>query len=380
MADGTTTTRSASDLDTFRDKAKAFLAQSKDQAPPDYGAIMPPEYAEAGVAWQKLLFAGGWAGIHWPTEYGGLGLSSDHQSVWIEECAIAQVPPFINMVGFILAGQGIMRFGTEEQKRRHLRSILAADAVWCQLFSEPEAGSDLASLRTSAVADGESFIVNGQKVWCSGGRISDWGILMARTDPSLPKHRGISFFLLDMSLPGIEVRPLRQMTGGSEFDEVFLTDVVIPSDCLLGGLNDGWNVGMATLTNERGSIGASQIAMQRRIDAMVSLGAEGDGLDPLERQRLAGLVMQGQALLAMGRRQGPTASVASSLAKLGTTEMGFENAMLRADIGGAESLLWNSATRALTAAPGGRIAGGSSQIQRSIIGERLLGLPKEPSA
>ncbi|MEZ5374974.1 MAG: acyl-CoA dehydrogenase family protein [Acidimicrobiales bacterium] len=369
------------DLETFRNDARTWLADNAERAPRDYGAIMPPEMRDAGVAWQQHLFAEGWAGIHWPTEYGGRGLTPDHQSIWVEECANAEVPAFINMVGFVLAGQGIQRFGTDEQKERHLRPIITAERVWCQLFSEPEAGSDLASLRTTAVADGDTFVVNGQKVWCSGGRISDWGILMARTNPDVAKHKGISFFLLDMSLPGIDVRPLRQMTGGSEFDEVFLTDVVIPADSLLGPINEGWGVGMATLTNERGSIGAAQIAMQRRLDAMVALGAQAEQqLGAVERDRLTRLVARGQSLLAMGKRQGPAASVGSSLGKLGTTEMAFDNAVLKAELRGPEGMLWNADTKGLTAAPGGRIAGGSSQIQRSIIGERILGLPKEPSA
>ena len=365
------------DLEAFRAAAIAFLVEHAQHAPRDYGAIMPPELRDAGVAWQQRLFAHGFAGLHWPKEFGGRGLSAAHQSIWIEECARADVPAFINMVGFVLAGQGIQRFGTPEQQTRHLRGIVTAEHVWCQLFSEPDAGSDLASLKTAAVRDGEEFVVNGQKVWCSGGRISDWGIMLARTDPDAPKHKGISFFLLDMTLPGIEVRPLRQMTGGSEFDEVFLTDVRVPADCLLGPLNEGWSVAMAALTNERGSIGAAQISMQRRLDAMVAMGGD---LDAVQRDRLTGLVVRGQALLAMGRRQGAAASVASSLGKLGTTEMMFDNAVLRAELAGADAMLWGPEARGLTGAPGGRIAGGSSQIQRTIIGERILGLPKEPSS
>jgi alkylation response protein AidB-like acyl-CoA dehydrogenase len=365
------------DLDTFRTAARDWLAANKAEAPRDYGAIMPPELRDEGIAWQRRLFAEGWAGIHWPTEFGGRGLSAQHQSVWIEECAKVDVPAFINMVGFVLAGQGIQRFGTPEQRAEHLRPIITAERVWCQLFSEPEAGSDLASLRTTAVRDGEEYVVNGQKVWCSGGRISDWGILLARTDPAAPKHKGISFFLLDMHGPGVETRPLRQMTRDAEFDEVFLTDVRVPAANLLGPENEGWGVTMATLTNERGSIGAAQIAMQRRLDAMVAMGGD---LDPIQRDRLAALLGRGNALLAMGRRQGPAASVASSLGKLGTTEMMFDNAVLRADLAGAEGMLWGPEARGLTAAPGGRIAGGSSQIQRNIIGERILGLPKEPDA
>ncbi len=368
------------DLDAFRTDVRTWLANNAEHGPRDYGAIMPPDLRDAGVAWQQRLYAAGWAGIHWPTEYGGRGLTAEHQSIWVEECAYAEVPAFINMVGFVLAGQGLLRFGTDEQKAQHLQPIITAEQVWCQLFSEPEAGSDLASLRTTAVADGDTFVVNGQKVWCSGGRISEWGILMARTNPDAAKHKGISFFLLDMNLPGIEVRPLRQMTGASDFDEVFMTDVVIPADALLGPINEGWGVGMATLTNERGSVGAGQIAMQRRLDAMVALGGGADsGLGPVGRDRLMSLVVRGKSMLAMGKRAGPAASVNSSLAKLGTSEMAFDNAVLRAELRGAEGMLWNAETKGLASAPGGRIAGGSSQIQRSIIGERILGLPKEPS-
>ncbi len=186
------------DLEDFRAAATAWVAANAREAPPDYGAILPPDMVDAGVAWQQRLFAEGWAGIHWPTEYGGRGLTPAHQSIWLEVCALAEVPPFINMVGFVLAGQGCQVYGTDAQKAEHLRPIITAERLWCQLFSEPEAGSDLASLRTTAVRDGDEYVVNGQKVWCSGGRYSDWGILMARTDPDLPKHKGISFFVVDM--------------------------------------------------------------------------------------------------------------------------------------------------------------------------------------
>jgi len=219
------------------------------------------------------------------------------------------------MVGLVLAGQSIMRFGTPEQQQQHLRPTLDATRVWCQLFSEPGAGSDLAGLSTRAVRDGDRYIINGQKVWCSGGRYSDWGILMARTDSEARKHEGISFFLLPMDLPGVEIRPLRQMTGEAEFDEVFFTDVELPAGQLLGPENGGWGVGMAVLTNERGHIGASVIGLERRLEAMAKL-AEGRVLDPLQRQELAGLLSRGKAFTAMGQRQGPVASTAASLMKL----------------------------------------------------------------
>lgn len=366
-------------LDEFRDEAVSWLRANRADAPVNYGAILPPSLVDQGIAWQRHLFAEGWAGIHWPIEHGGAGLTSEHQSIWLEETARANIAPFINMVGVVLAGQGIQTYGSDEQQQQHLRSILTADRVWCQLFSEPEAGSDLASLRTSAMADGADggWVVNGQKVWCSGGRYSDWGILMARTDPDLPSHRGISFFLVDMESAGVETRPLRQMTGEAEFDEVFFTDVHLPPSALLGPLHGGWGVGMSILTNERGSIGAGAISMQRRLDSIAALGAADDGLSALDRQRLADLLSRGRSYHYLGMRQG-AASVGSSLNKLGITELMFDTAEFRADLAGADALLDGPESIGLSAAPGGRIAGGTSQVQRNIIGERVLGLPKEP--
>ena len=181
------------------------------------------------------------------------------------------MPPFINMVGVVLTGGSLLLFGTPEQQAEHLRPIITADHVWCQLFSEPGAGSDLASLATRAERDGDGCVITGQKVWCSNGRVADCGICMARTDPTVPAHKGISFFLVDMHAEGIDVRPLRQMTGGSEFDEVFFDDVWVPADRLLGPRGRGWGVGMAMLTNERGHIGASAIGLERRLDAMAAM-------------------------------------------------------------------------------------------------------------
>jgi alkylation response protein AidB-like acyl-CoA dehydrogenase len=371
-------------VEDFQRDAAEWLTANAAHAPRDYGAICPPDLVEAGLEWQRRLTDAGWAGIHWPVEHGGRGLSPEHNGVWLLECAKAGVPAVFNMVGFVLAGGAVMRYGTPQQQATHLRSTLATDHVWCQLFSEPGAGSDLGSLATRAERDGDRYVVNGQKVWCSGGRYSNWGILMARTrpvDPSgvhgAPKHEGISFFLCPMDLPGIEVRPLRQMTGGSEFDEVFFTDVELPADCLLGPLHGGWGVGMAVLTSERGHIGTSVIGLERRLDQMARL-ADGRALDPTRRDALAALMSTGMAFTAMAQRQGPTASTAASLMKLGITEMMFEVAMLRGDVAGANALLDGADALGMLAAPGGRIAGGTSQVQRNIIGERLLGLPREP--
>jgi len=272
----------------------------------------------------------------------------------------------------VLAGGSILAYGTPDQQSEHLPGILRADEVWCQLFSEPDAGSDLASLATSADPDGDGWVVTGTKVWCSNGRVADRGILLARTDPDARPHAGISFFLLDLHLPGVEVRPLRQMTGGSEFDEVFLQEVRLPATALLGPLHGGWGVAMGTLTNERGHIGASGIALRRRLDELAGIA----GLDPVERDRLVALLARGRALHALGQRQGAVATVSGSLAKLGVTELLFDLAVLEADLAGADALLQGGAATRVLGAPGGRIAGGTTQVQKNIIGERILGLPK----
>ena len=366
-------------VEEFAREAAEWLAVNRHLAPRDYGAICPPDLVDQGLAWQRHLLASGYAGIHWPAEFGGRGLTPDHQAQWLYECALAGVPGIFNMVGLVLAGGAIQRFGTPEQKSRHLEATLTTEHVWCQLFSEPGAGSDLGSLSTRAELDGERYIVNGQKVWCSGGRYSNWGILMARTNFDAPKHEGISFFLLDMSLPGIEVRPLKQMTGEAEFDEVFFTDVEVPADALLGPLHGGWNVGMAVLTSERGHIGTSVISLERRLESVSRL-AEGRDLSSVERQELTSLLSTGMAYKAMAQRQGPIASTAASLMKLGITEMMFEVSMLRGDIAGMAATIEGPDAFGMLAAPGGRIAGGTSQVQRNIIGERLLGLPREPKA
>jgi len=366
-------------VEAFGDEAATWLAANKSHAPRDYGAILPPDMRDQGTEWQRRLFDAGFAGIHWPEEYGGRGLTPDHTAAWIEQCALTGVPPFINMVGVVLAGGSLLLFGTEDQKREHLRPIITGDRVWCQLFSEPGAGSDLASLATRADRDGDEYVVTGQKVWCSNGRISDWGICMARTDQTAKPHRGISFFLVDMHSTGVDVRPLRQMTGGSEFDEVFLDNVRVPATCLLGAENEGWNVGMATLTNERGHIGASAISLQRRLDAMSSMSTASmrdRALDAVSRDELAQLVSRGRSYLALAQRQGPVASVAGSLMKLGVTELLFDAAMLRSSIAGADAMLVDDASLGVLGAPGGRIAGGTTQVQKNIIGESILGLPK----
>ncbi len=368
-------------VDTYQTSAADWLAEHAAGAPRDYGAICPPDMIEPGIAWQRLIHAAGFAGIHWPTRFGGRGLTPEHNAAWQLECARAGVPAALNMVGLVLAGGALLRYGTPELQAAHLPATLAAEQVWCQLFSEPGAGSDLASLSTRADLDGDRYIISGQKVWCSGGRYSSHGILMARTRSldEAPKHEGISFFVMPMNLPGVEIRPLRQMTGEAEFDEVFFTDVELPVDHLLGPLHGGWGVGMAVLTSERGHIGTSIIGLERRLAQMTALGDD-RSLDVFSRQRLADLVSRGTALKVMAQRQGAIASTAASLMKLGITEMMFDVSMLRGDLAAAEGTLDGPDASGMLAAPGGRIAGGTSQVQRNIIGERLLGLPREPKA
>ncbi len=365
-------------IEEYGERAAAWLAEHRSEAPRDYGAILPPDMADEGRRWQRTLFDAGFAGIHWPTEFGGQGLTPEHNAAWITECALAQVPAFLNMVGCVLTGSALLAFGTEAQQVEHLRPIITGERIWCQLFSEPDAGSDLASLATRAERDGDEYVVNGQKVWCSNGRVADRGILMARTDQSARPHKGISFFLVDMASPGVELRPLRQMNGDAEFDEVFLTDVRVPTDALLGPEHEGWAVAMSALTNERGYIGASGISLKRRLDSMLAMGGGSDGpdLDPMQRQELVALWSRGTALWAMGQRQGPVASVLGSVAKLGTTELMFDLAVFRSALAGPAAMLEGDAAWGLASAPGARIAGGTSQIQRNIIAERMLGLPK----
>jgi alkylation response protein AidB-like acyl-CoA dehydrogenase len=363
-------------VEAFAARAGAWLDEHAEQAPRDYGAIVPVDVVDDARRWQGALFDAGFAGIHWPVEHGGRGMTPEHTAAWIEACTHHDVPAFLNMVGHVLAAGALLAHGTDEQRAEHLPGTATGEVVWCQLFSEPGAGSDLASLATRAEPDAATggWRLHGQKVWCSNGRVADRGICLARTDPDASKHAGISYFLVDMHAPGVEARPLRQLTGDSEFDEVFLDGVAVGPGDLLGPLHGGWGVAMSTLTNERGHIGSAAISLQRRLDrAFADVG----DLGRVERDELVRLWCRGQALLALARRQGAVATVAASLLKLGVTELLFDVAVLRADLAGPTAMLRDEpAARDLLGAPGGRIAGGTTQVQKSIIGERILGLPK----
>ena len=256
----------------FRDELRAWLE-----------ANVPREWDEAREEsldrrfeflrkWQRQLFDGGWAGISWPKEYGGRGASLMQQVIFWQEMARAGAPPMANVLGLGLIGPTIIAFGSEDQKKRYLRNILNADEIWCQGFSEPNAGSDLAGLQTDARLDGDHYVVNGQKVWTSYGWLADWCEVVVRTDPAAPKHKGLTVMLVDMKSPGVDVRPLRQMTGETEFNEVFFRDVRIPVANVVGKVNQGWDVAMGTLMHERGTFGAGlQIIYKRNMDRLTEL-------------------------------------------------------------------------------------------------------------
>ena len=258
--------------------------------PPAVELATTPEEAEALRAWQRTLHADGWVGIHWPVEYGGRGASPAQTAIYNEELARAGAPPLLGRGGISLVGPTLMAHGTDEQRRRWMPKILGGDDVWCQLFSEPDAGSDLAGLATRAEKRGGVYVVNGQKVWSSYARFANWGIALVRTDPDAPNHRGISMLAIPMTATGVDVRPLRQMNGESEFNEVFFDDVEIPVEHLIGPEHEGWRVANTTLANERGAsfIWKEQVlhelAMDRLIDACAAQGKLGD---PVVRQRLA---------------------------------------------------------------------------------------------
>ena len=420
-------------LTEFRQAAAQFIAaaQADGQACPAYGAILSPAAHDPALAWQKHCFAHGWAGIHWPKEHGGQGLTTAHTAVWMEECARVSVAPYLNLQGIVLAGEALLRSGTAAQKQRFLRPTIAGEILWCQLFSEPGAGSDLAGLSATAKADGDSYCLNGQKVWSSNAQFADFGILLARTQPDVPKHKGISFFLLDMSLPGIEVRPIKQMTGDHEFCEVFFDDVPMPSDALLSSPGDGWGVAMAVLQDERGGAGASGvISLGKRLEQMqkrarsnqngqapTGLGPAGPsptdpspagpsptGLGPAGQQALLELFVAGTALSWLMQRNDHNPATAP-ISKLLKAELGYQEAVLDVNLQGAQALARSApstdpantsptstsgpetpesavaaAIERFLYAPGMRIAGGTNEIQKNIIGERILGLPREPSA
>ncbi|HEU5150867.1 MAG TPA: acyl-CoA dehydrogenase family protein [Iamia sp.] len=347
-------------------------------------------FVERARPWQALLAEHRWAGVAWPEAYGGRGGTATEAAIFREEALAYGLPTGAFAVGVQMAGPTIIAHGTEAQKERYLAPLLRGEEVWCQLFSEPGAGSDLAGLSTRAVRDGDEWVVTGQKVWTSGAHYSDFGILLARTDPDVPKHRGITYFLIDMRQPGVEIRPLRQITGASHFSEVFLDGARVPHDAVLGEVGGGWGVAMTTLANERAFMGGHTSGPT--LDDLLALArATGAAADPLVRQGLAAAWSRGQitrylqmrirTATAQGRAPGPEASVM----KLRAAWNMKADAELALVIQGAHGMLAGAAApeqgrwqQHFLSAPSIRIAGGSDEVQRNVMGERTLGLPPDP--
>ena len=349
-------------------------------------------------AWQRKLYEGGWAAVSWPKEYGGRSATLMQQAIFWEEMARLEAPPMANALGLGLIGPTIIAFGTDEQKRRFVPKILSAEEIWCQGFSEPNAGSDLAGLQMEARLDGGHYVVNGQKVWTSYGWIGDWCELVVRTDPSVAKHKGLTVLLVDMKSAGVEVRPLRQMTGESEFNEIFFRDVRVPVENVLGKVNDGWNVAVSTLMHERGSYGARlHLIFKRTINRLMELArtypraARPGAADPLMRQKLAQCyaeieIMRLNQLRAFSRITatgipGPEGSIQKifwselhqRIQQIAQELLGPYGQLEKGDPAAVDNGLW---AYGYLRSRGNTIEAGTSEIQRNIIGHFVLGLPR----
>ncbi len=378
----------------FRDELRAWLQANV--PPPWIGKANEEdkgEYFDFLRKWQKKVYEAGWASISWPKEYGGRGAALIEQAVFQEEWARAEAPPLINVLGLSLIGPTIIAVGTEAQKKRFLPKILSAEEIWCQGFSEPNAGSDVASLSTKATLDGDHFVVNGQKIWTSLAHVSDWCLLLVRTDLNAPKHKGITALLVDMHSPGVTVRPLKQMTGDASFNEVFFDNVRAPAANVLGEVNKGWSTAITTLMNERAHLGTgTYIQFKRKLDNLIARsretkrGGKTASQDPVIRQKLAQSFIELEVFRLTNTR---------SLSKMHNTSIpGPEGSILKlqwselnqrmqqtametlgpyAQLHGFDNGQWvfnYLRTRANT------IEAGTSEIQRNIIAERVLGLPK----
>ena len=351
------------------------------------------DYIEYLRDWQRKLYEGGWAGISWPKEYGGRGATLMEQAIFQEELARANAPQLIGTIGLSLVGPTIIAMGTDEQKSRYLAKILSGEEIWCQGFSEPNAGSDLAALGTKAVRDGDNFRINGQKIWTSFAQMADWCLLLVRTDPEAPRHKGITCLLADMHSEGVSVRPLRQMSGDSGFNEVFFSNVRVPATQVLGEVNKGWTTAITALMNERANLGTGvQVLFKRNLEALIarSRTVERNGRpaseDPLVRQKLA------QAYLELEILRLNTNRALTSLSKTGTpgpegstqklywSEMNQRTQQTAQEILGPYGQLKNFDNGiweyAYLRSRGNTIEAGTSEIQRNIIAERVLGLPK----
>ncbi|MEV5572783.1 acyl-CoA dehydrogenase family protein [Spirillospora sp. NPDC052269] len=369
------------DLDEYRSRARAWLAERTADLPPD------PGLAESR-AFMADLYDAGHVGITWPAEYGGRGLTAAEERAFQQVAADFPLPVSVFGIGLGMCGPTLLSLGTEEQKRRYVRPLLRGEEIWCQMFSEPGAGSDVASLQTRAVRDGDHWIVDGQKVWTSVARQADLGLLIARTDPDVPKHQGITMFVIDMHAPGVDVRPLRDMTGESHFNEIFFTGVRVPAENVVGEVNGGWSAAVTTLLHERVSIGMGATRTERPASfAALRTAARERGLlgEPGVQDLLLDLYLRERAFdllnarMSQEVRAGIQPGARGSVSKLLLADLTLGSADLASEILGPECLTGDvPIARALAWAPGMALGGGTNEIMRNIIGDRVLGLPREP--
>jgi len=383
----------------FRDALRAWIAANapKDWEAEQLHATMHERFAFLR-RWQKKVFEGGWAGVSWPKEYGGRGATLMEQAIFTEEMARAGAPALANTLGLAIIGPTIIHFGTGAQKQRYLANILSGDEIWCQGFSEPNAGSDLAGLRTRAELKGDHYIINGQKIWTSYGWVADWCALLTRSDAQSQKHAGLTYILVDMKSPGIEVRPLRQMTGESEFTEVFFQNVKVPAENVLGPQGEGWKVALGTLAHERATLGVLfQVQTRRQLDRLVEIWKEqhqrGESTtDPaVVRQKLAMAYVENEvlrlnhlrAISSIMRKGAPGPE--GSILKIGWSEANQRFQALAQEILGDYGQLASGGDLAFDngafaysylRSRGNTIEAGTSEIHRNIVGQHVLGLPK----
>ncbi|MFC8695327.1 acyl-CoA dehydrogenase family protein [Streptomyces parvus] len=371
----------------FRGRLRAWLAAVLPGLPAKPSPDDWPARRTYDTAWQRMLYDAGYAGLHWPVDAGGQGATPTQHLIFLEETEKAGAPYVgANFVGLLHAGPTIAAEGTAGQRARWLPPVLRGDEIWCQGFSEPDAGSDLAALRTRAVRDGDDYVVTGQKIWTSHAEVADWCELLVRTDPDAPKHRGISWLAMPMDAPGITVRPLRTLAGSTEFAEVFLDEVRVPASCRVGAENDGWRVTMVTLSFERGTAFVGEVvACRRTLDALADEARRtGRWDDPALRRRLGRLNAGFRALwrltqanVSESERTGGVPGVGGSVFKLRYSGLRQELYEAAAEVLGADAfdvdrewVLDRLSSLSYT------IAAGTSQIQRNIVAERILGLPK----
>lgn len=398
MAERVEHAEDTAEQDAFRARARAWLEAraprkgegdgwSAQTTHPDLAAEQA--HMERCRQWQRELYDGGWVAIDWPTTHGGQGGERWQRQIFQQEAALFDVTSGFLAAGIALAGPAVGHFGTDEQRARHLKPMLRGDVVWCQLFSEPGAGSDLANLSTRAERDGDEFIVNGQKVWNSSAHLSDWGILLARTEPDAPKHKGITFFLVDMTSPGVQARPIRTINGSAHFNEVFLTDVRVPAENVVGEVNGGWAVTRLVLANESTMIGGGMDRADS-VSNLIALARRWDmAQDPMVRQELARAYTKEKLLDLMGRRlqedvrRGRQPSLDGSVLKVFWSENRRDRGNLGAGILGGHGVVGGHADTGVWANEvlnrfWGSIGGGTDEVHRNNMAERVLGLPPEP--